>query len=68
MQRTGKGGAGYSGIAALLMQDAAMTTSMGGICERPNEHLGSTDAMVIQIRARPDQRRQSPHGARDHPE
>jgi phthalate 4,5-dioxygenase oxygenase subunit len=52
LQRTGKGGGGYTGIAALLMQDAAMTTSMGPIFDRSKEHLGSTDAMVIQVRRR----------------
>ncbi len=52
LQRTGKGGGGYTGISALLMQDAAMTTSMGPIFDRSKEHLGSTDAMVIQVRRR----------------
>src|SRR5260370_11762948 len=52
LQRTGKGGGGFTGIAALLMQDAAMTTSRGPIFDRTKEHLGSTDAMVIQARRR----------------
>jgi phthalate 4,5-dioxygenase len=52
MQRTNKGGGGYTGIASLLMQDAAMTSSMGPIFDRSTEHLGSTDAMVIQVRRR----------------
>jgi phenylpropionate dioxygenase-like ring-hydroxylating dioxygenase large terminal subunit len=52
LQRTGKGGAGYSGILSLLMQDAAMTTSMGPIFDRSKERLGSADAMVIQVRRR----------------
>jgi hypothetical protein len=34
------------------MQDAAMTTSMGKVFDRTSEHLGSTDAMVIQVRRR----------------
>jgi phthalate 4,5-dioxygenase len=34
------------------MQDAAMTTSMGLVMDRTTEHLGSTDAMVIQVRRR----------------
>jgi hypothetical protein len=34
------------------MQDAAMTSSMGPIFDRSTEHLGSTDAMVIQVRRR----------------
>ena len=52
LQRTGVGGGGYSGIRELLMQDAAMTTSMGPIFDRTKEHLGSADAMVIQVRRR----------------
>src|SRR5258708_4282338 len=50
--KPGTGGGGYTGIKALLMQDAAMTTSMGPIFDRTKEHLGSTDAMVIQVRRR----------------
>src|SRR5207248_748349 len=52
LQRTGEGGGGFSGIRELLMQDAAMTTSMGPIFDRTKEHLGSADAMVIQVRRR----------------
>ena len=52
MQRANTGGGGYTGIASLLMQDAAMTTSMGAIFDRSKEHLGSADAMVIQVRRR----------------
>jgi phenylpropionate dioxygenase-like ring-hydroxylating dioxygenase large terminal subunit len=52
LQRTGKGSGGFTGIASILMQDAAMTTSMGPIFDRSTEHLGSTDAMVIQVRRR----------------
>jgi phenylpropionate dioxygenase-like ring-hydroxylating dioxygenase large terminal subunit len=52
MQRTNKGGGGFTGIASLLMQDAAMTGSMGPIFDRSTEHLGSADAMVIQVRRR----------------
>jgi phenylpropionate dioxygenase-like ring-hydroxylating dioxygenase large terminal subunit len=51
-QRTGIGPAGFSGITSLLMQDAAMTTSMGPVFDRSKEHLGSTDAMVIKVRRR----------------
>jgi hypothetical protein len=29
-----------------------MTESMGPTCDRTKEHLGSTDAMVIQVRRR----------------
>src|SRR2546421_278567 len=52
LQRTGKGSGGFTGIESILMQDAAMTTSMGPIFDRSNEHLGSADAMVIQVRRR----------------
>jgi phthalate 4,5-dioxygenase len=52
LQRTGKGAAGFSGIESLLMQDAAVTASMGPIFDRSKEHLGSADAMVIQVRRR----------------
>ena len=52
MQRAGKGAGGFTGIPSILMQDAAMTTSMGKIFDRTSEHLGSTDAMVIQVRRR----------------
>jgi phthalate 4,5-dioxygenase oxygenase subunit len=51
-QRRNTGSAGYTGITGILMQDAAMTTSMGPIMDRTKERLGSTDAMVIQTRRR----------------
>jgi hypothetical protein len=34
------------------LQDRAMTETMGPIYDRTQEHLGSTDAMVIQVRRR----------------
>jgi phthalate 4,5-dioxygenase len=52
LQRTAQGPAGYTGINGIAMQDAAMTTSMGGIMDRSRERLGSTDAMVIRVRRR----------------
>jgi phthalate 4,5-dioxygenase len=52
LQRTGKGSGGFTGISSILMQDAAMTGSMGPIFDRSTEHLGSADAMVIQVRRR----------------
>jgi phthalate 4,5-dioxygenase oxygenase subunit len=52
MQRTGKGSGGFTGIASILMQDAAVTTSMGPIFDRSKERLGSADSMVIQVRRR----------------
>jgi phthalate 4,5-dioxygenase oxygenase subunit len=51
-QRKNEGPSGYTGIDAIGMQDAAMTTSMGGIVDREKERLGSTDAMVIRVRRR----------------
>ncbi len=52
LQRTGEGNAGYTGIHGLVMQDGAMTGSMGGIYDRGKEHLSSADAMVIRVRRR----------------
>jgi phthalate 4,5-dioxygenase oxygenase subunit len=52
VQRQNTGNAGFTGISGILMQDAAMTTSMGPIMNRTTERLGSTDAMVIQVRRR----------------
>jgi nitrite reductase/ring-hydroxylating ferredoxin subunit len=52
MQRQNTGNGGFTGISSILMQDAAMTSSMGPIFDRSTEHLGSTDAMVIQVRRR----------------
>jgi phthalate 4,5-dioxygenase oxygenase subunit len=51
-QRANEGSAGYTGISGIAMQDAAMTTSMGGVMDRTKERLGSTDAMVIRVRRR----------------
>jgi phthalate 4,5-dioxygenase oxygenase subunit len=42
----------FTGIPTIPLQDQAMTESMGAICDRTREHLGSTDAMVIQVRRR----------------
>jgi phthalate 4,5-dioxygenase len=52
VQRRNEGPAGYTGIAGIAMQDAAMTGSMGLIYDRSKEHLGTTDAMVIRVRRR----------------
>ena len=48
MQRTKT----YTGIPTIPLQDQAITESMGPIYDRTQEHLGSTDAMVIQVRHR----------------
>jgi phenylpropionate dioxygenase-like ring-hydroxylating dioxygenase large terminal subunit len=42
----------FTGIPTIRMQDSAMTTSMGSLMERSEEHLGSTDAMIIKTRQR----------------
>jgi phenylpropionate dioxygenase-like ring-hydroxylating dioxygenase large terminal subunit len=52
LQREAKGNGGFTGINSILMQDAAMTGSMGAVFDRSTEHLGSADAMVIQVRRR----------------
>jgi len=40
----------FTGIPTVRLQDAAVITSMGGVCDRTHEHLGTTDAMVIATR------------------
>jgi len=42
----------YTGIAGIHQQDQAVTESMGPIYDRTQEHLGSSDAMVIRTRRR----------------
>jgi phthalate 4,5-dioxygenase len=42
----------YSGITGIHLQDQAITESMGPIYDRTQEHLGSSDAMVIRVRRR----------------
>ena len=42
----------YTGISAIFMQDQAVTESMGPIYDRTQEHLGSSDQMVIRTRKR----------------
>jgi phthalate 4,5-dioxygenase len=48
MQRTGN----YTGIAGIQEQDKAMTESMGAICNRTREHLGTSDVAIIAVRRR----------------
>jgi phenylpropionate dioxygenase-like ring-hydroxylating dioxygenase large terminal subunit len=48
MQRTEN----YTGISVIRTQDTAMTEGMGGIVDRSQEHLGTTDAAVIAARRR----------------
>ena len=40
----------FTGIPSIPMQDQAVTESMGLITDRTQEHLGSTDGMLIQVR------------------
>jgi phthalate 4,5-dioxygenase len=42
----------FTGIAGIHQQDQAITESMGPIYDRTQEHLGSSDAMVIRARRR----------------
>ncbi len=42
----------YTGIPGIHQQDQAITESMGTIYNRSNEHLGTSDAMVIRTRRR----------------
>ncbi len=51
-QRQNSGGTGFTGISGIAMQDAAMTGGMGPIYDRSQEHLGTTDGMVIRVRRR----------------
>ena len=46
-QRTGKS---FSGIPGVRQQDMAVTETMGPIYNRTNEHLGTTDSMIIRAR------------------
>ncbi|HTE87180.1 MAG TPA: Rieske 2Fe-2S domain-containing protein [Dehalococcoidia bacterium] len=42
----------FTGLPTITLQDQAVTESMGPICDRTREHLGTTDAMIIQVRKR----------------
>ena len=42
--------ASFTGIDGVSTQDQAITESMGPVCDRTNEHLGTSDAMVIRTR------------------
>jgi hypothetical protein len=46
MQRT----INYSGIQGIETQDRAMTEGMGYVCDRSEEHLGSSDVAIIHMR------------------
>jgi phthalate 4,5-dioxygenase len=54
-QRAGKDSGvtgNYTGIDGIHLQDQAITESMGAIYKRDQEHLGTSDAMVIKTRRR----------------
>jgi hypothetical protein len=42
----------FSGVPSVNLQDKAVLESMGGIVDRTKEHLGTADAMMIQVRRR----------------
>jgi hypothetical protein len=42
----------YTGIKGIHLQDQAITESMGPVYDRGQEHLASSDAMIIQTRRR----------------
>ena len=42
----------FTGIPTIPLQDQAVTESMGPIYNRTQEHLGTSDGMVIQVRRR----------------
>jgi phthalate 4,5-dioxygenase oxygenase subunit len=42
----------FSGLPSITIQDQAVTESMGTIYDRSNEHLGTSDTMIIRTRRR----------------
>jgi hypothetical protein len=42
----------YTGIGSILLQDQAVTESMGPIYDRAQERLGTSDQMIIRTRKR----------------
>jgi nitrite reductase/ring-hydroxylating ferredoxin subunit len=42
----------YTGINSIFIQDQAVTESMGAVYDRTQEHLGTSDMMVIRTRRR----------------
>ena len=42
----------YTGITGISLQDQAVTESMGAIGDRSQEHLGTSDSMIIKTRRR----------------
>jgi phthalate 4,5-dioxygenase len=64
----------YSGIQGIETQDRAMTEGMGYVCDRTQEHLGTSDLAVIAMRRVLERRAQdlqkglAPHAARGGPQ
>ena len=52
IDREAQRGVNFTGIATVFLQDQAVTESMGVVQNRANEHLGRSDAMIIQVRRR----------------
>jgi phthalate 4,5-dioxygenase len=48
-QRSGRS---FTGITGVFSEDHAITESMGPVLDRSNEHVGTSDVMVIRIRRR----------------
>ena len=44
--------ASFTGLPGVHLEDQAVTESMGGIVDRAQEHLGTSDKMIIQTRRR----------------
>jgi nitrite reductase/ring-hydroxylating ferredoxin subunit len=42
----------YTGIPGVILEDIAVTESMGPVYDRPREHLGSADTYTIRVRRR----------------
>jgi phenylpropionate dioxygenase-like ring-hydroxylating dioxygenase large terminal subunit len=42
----------YTGLSSVHLEDLAITESMGTLLDRANEHLGTSDVMVIRVRRR----------------
>jgi phthalate 4,5-dioxygenase oxygenase subunit len=49
LQRSGRS---FTGIRGIREEDLAVQESMGTVCDRTNEHLGSSDLAVISMRRR----------------
>jgi phthalate 4,5-dioxygenase oxygenase subunit len=43
-------GESYTGLPGLVAEDHAVTESMGPICDRSHEHLGTSDVTIIRTR------------------